>query len=278
MQRKLFVVLSLVVLLSLAASTAFAAEPAKTNATQFSYEGEWMLGEVVEAAVVAFDPITNIVLPYHAVDVWLYRPQTIAFEPWFPAEWGLAGEWIKEDFDSGLRRQSWPKYQMSDAFGFYYFKFMLPRDEVWYPCSFPCKWKCNYYNPFYGWDFHSPKVLWFSYPDAWTLTHMPLFWPWDLDWVDPWLGPIGAYGPPPFYLHYDYPVGQDATPFDTVHPMEMWVVEPVSATAMYLFEMKIVGYRWRTTDVQIEYYEEWPYLCGDPYEWPDYDLIESWAP
>ncbi len=22
--------------------------------------------------------------------------------------------------------------------------FMLPRDEVWFPCSFPLKWKCNY--------------------------------------------------------------------------------------------------------------------------------------
>jgi hypothetical protein len=283
MRRKLFIVLSLVVLMSMVATTAFAAEPAATDQTIVFYGGEWMLGEVVEDIFIAFDPVTNEILPYHPVDVWLYRPDTVygadlnlGFDPMFPANWNPA-DYIKPAWESALRRQSWPKYTESSFWGFYYFKFMLPRDEVWYPCSFPCKWQCNYYQPMLGWDFHSPKMLWFSYADAWTLSHQPLFWPWDIDWVDPFfpiLGFINPYGPPPFYEYYWYPLGQVATPFDTVHPMQLWITDAASGYAMYIAEMQILGYRWRTSDLKVgEYGEDWPYLCGGPFEFPDYDNL-----
>ena len=281
MRNKLFAVLSLVVLLSLVTTSVFAAEPQAPAIGTEVYWGDWaMLGEVWEFIVPAFDPITGdstfgpFLLDW-PVDVWLYRPDTDpAFTPRFPAEWAaLPGPWwIKAEGQSGLRRQSWPAYQGSDSFGWYYAKFMFPRENTWYPCGFPCKWVCNGFSgpPDYMWDeFHSPYVLWFSYPDTATKTYYPLFWPWDLDWVEPGLGFVNPYGPPPFYEHYDYPIALDATPFDTVHPMEVWITEGWGDVAMYIIEYGVMGYQWRTSDPEVHrYYEDWPQLCGGPYDWP----------
>jgi hypothetical protein len=293
MQRKLFLVLSLVVLMSLAGSAVAAEpqgqEPTTVNATIYTWGGEWQLGERVQDIFIAFDPLTMTILPYETVGGWLYRPDTDPiFAPRFPAEWDLVNEFVKPEGQSALRRQF---KTVSDSFGFYYFRFMLPRDENWYPCSWPCKWKCNYYNTANGWTFHSPQLLWFRYPDyrftdppkpywpepTWVMTHEPLYWPWDLGWVDPfvgWIGNYGGYGPPPLYLYYDYPILQDASPFDTVHPLEIWFVN-TDGWAMDIVELKIQGFIWQPTDTTVDdYLAEWPYICGDPYEWPDYDQID----
>jgi hypothetical protein len=277
--RKLFAILSVVVLMSMIVPAAFA-EPAEVEQTIVAYGGEWLLGEVVEDVMVAFDPVTGAILPAGApVDVWLYRPETFfGYDPVFDAEWDPA-DYIAPAFESELRRQSWPTYSEVQAFGFYYFRFMLPRDVAWYPCGFPCQWQCNYYEPFLDeWEFHSPKVLWFSYPDAYTMNRFPLFWPWDLDWFDDPLGFINPYGPPPFYTWYDYPLGQAATPFDTVHPVHLWITDG-EGYAMYIWELEILGYRWRTSDLRVDdYYLDWPYLCGGPYDFPDYGNLGSpWA-
>jgi hypothetical protein len=283
MRKKLFAVLSLVVLMSLLVPSAFAAEPMEPSiGTEVYWAGWWMLGEVFIDYVPAFDPVTgdSVFGPWllnWPIDVWLYRPDTNPFfDPIFDAEWAaLPGPWwVKAEEESALRRQSWPAYQTSDMFGGYYFKFMLPRDEVWYPCGYPCRWKCNTYvgAPLGMWtDFHSPYVLWFSYPDFWTMDHMPLFWPWDLDWWAPGLGWINPYGPPPFFEYYDYPIWMDATPFDTVHPLEMWIAEAIDGKVMYIYELGILGYQWKTSDPEMGgYYANWPELCGDVYEWPVY--------
>lgn len=283
MRHKLFAVLSLVVLMSLLVPAAFAAEPTEPALGTEVYWGDWaMLGEVWEFVFPAFDPVIGDStfgpwLLNWPIDIWLYRPDTDPiFAPRFPAEWAaLPGPWwVKAEGESALRRQSWPKYQGSDGWGWYYAKFMFPRDNVWYPCGFPCRWECNTYAgaPFFTWtEFHSPYALWFSYPDVWTAEHFPLFWPWDLDWWEPGLGWINPYGPPPFYEYYDYPIGMDATPFDTVHPMELWVAEAIDGKAMYILEFGLLGYQWKISDPEMgSYYGDWPYLCGDEYEWPVY--------
>jgi len=277
--RKFFAILCVVAMLSLTAATAFA-EPAGTDATVVAYGGEWLLGERVEDVLLAFDPVTmDILLPGTPVDVWMYRPDTfLAFDPLFDAEWDLVNDYVAPAFESELRRQTWPTYSEVQGFGFYFFRFMLPRDVAWYPCGYPCKWQCNFYDPWTtAWEFHSPAVLWFSYPDAWTMDHYPLFWPWDLDWVDAGLGNINPYGPAGWYDWYWYPVGQDATPFDTVHPVQLWI--ETEGFAMYIWELQILGYRWRTSDLEVDdYYLDWPYVCGDPYEFPDYTNLGSpWA-
>lgn len=294
MRRKVFLFLSLMVLMSLVGSAA-AVEPqgpTATEQTMLSWGGAWQLGERVQDIFYAFDPITLDPLPYEPVDIWLYRPDTAPFDPRFPGEWDPVNEFVKPQGQSALRRQ----YQTeSDAFSFYYFRFMLPRDENWYPCSWPCKWKCNYYNSMVGWEFHSPQLLWFRYPDyrftdppkpywpePWdVLTKSPLYWPWDLEWVDPylgWIGNYGGYGPPPFYEYYDYPVGQVATPYDTVHPVEIWFTN-TDGWAMDIYEVKIQGFIWQPTDTTVDdYLAEWPYVCGDPYEWPDKDQVDPWFP
>jgi hypothetical protein len=289
MRHKLFAVLSLIVLVSLLVPAAFAAEPAEPAVGTEKYWFDWTwLGEIWEIWVPAFDPvvgnsITGPFLKNYPVDIWLYRPDTDPFVPLFPAQWAaLPGPWwIKEEGESGLRRQTWPNQSMSTVTGTYYAKFMLPRDEVWYPCGFPCRWQCNVYTgaPVELWTgFHSPRLVEAIYPDDtlvglpadYTKEHFPLFWPWDLDWWDVGLGWINPYGPPDDYDFYDYPIGMDATPFDTVHPMELWIVDGINMTAMYRLEAGILGYQWKISDPEMgSYYGDWPYLCGDPYEWPD---------
>ena len=275
MRSKMFAVLILVILLSLVSSTAFAAEPQAPAVGTEVYWGGWaMLGEVWEFVVPAFDPVLGDptfgpFLLNWPVDVWLYRPDTDPFAARFPAEWAaLPGPWwIKAHEQSGLRRQTYPRFSQSDHNGWYYAKFLFPRDEVWYPCGFPCKWNCNVFwgAPIFTFtEFHSPYELWFSYPDLPTQAHYPLFWPWALDWWAPGLGYINPY-------YFDYPATLDPLPYDTVHPMEVWIVEGWADSAMYIFEFGLQGYQWKTTDPAVaNYYADWPYICGDPAEWPVY--------
>jgi hypothetical protein len=284
MRRKLFAVLSLVVLLSLVTTSVFAAEPeAPAIGTEYYWRGWGLLGEQFTIIEPAFDPITgdSVNGPFllnWPVDVWLYRPDTDPFVPMFPAEWAaLPGPWwVKAEGESSLRRQSWPRFQGSDSYGWYYAKFMVPRENTWYPCGFPCRWVCNEFSgpPFDVWDvFHSPYEMDFVYPDIETATYWPLFWPWDLDWWVPGLGFINPYGPPPLYLWYWYDPMLDATPFDTIHPLEIWVTEGWGDNAMYIYEAGVLGYQWKTSDPEVHrYYEDWPYLCGDPWEWPPVSL------
>jgi hypothetical protein len=279
MQRKLFVVLSLVVMLSLTVSAAFAEpnEPTAPETTFVIYGGEYSLGDFVEAAGLTFDPVTDEVLTYWPLEAWLYRPDTVygaddvvGFDPWFPAMWDLENDYIKPYYESSLRRQE-EASQLSDAFGQFYFKFMLPRNaaETWYPCGFPCRWQCNYYNTLDGWTLHSPKLLTYVYPDyrftdppkpywpepTWVLAHTPLFWPW-------------ASSVYPYNLEPE----DDPMPFDTVHPLEMWIVEPNGMNAMYIYEMQILGVDWTPTDTQTgDYLEEWPFICGT--DFPNMDNL-----
>lgn len=285
MQRKLFVILSLVVLLSLTASTAFAEpnEPTETDGTSYGWLGEWSLGDVVRLSGIAKDPVTNATLTYWPVEAWLYRPNTIygrdeflGFDPRFPAEWDLANVYIKPEYQSALRRQeinNSAEATLSDAFGQFFIRMMLPRNaaETWYPCGFPCRWQCNYYSTNDGWTWHSPALLTYVYPDyrftvppkpywpvpSWVLAHRPLFWPWAQ-----------------VYSYEGLTPESDPMPFDTVHPLELWILEPFEMNAMYILEMRILGVDWQPTDTKVDdYLEDWPWICGSPADFPDWDNL-----
>jgi hypothetical protein len=271
--RKLFAILSVVVMLSMIAPTVFA-EPTSVDATIVEFGGAGQLGTIFADAIPALDPVTGeIYPPGWPVEAYLYRPDTmLGYTPWFPAEWNPATEYIAPAFESELRRQTWPRNAVVAPDGFFYFAFLMPRDRAWYPCGFPCSWQCNYYDPILdAWEFHSPQAMTFVYRDPYMMDHLPLFWPWDLDWFDTLLGTVNPYGPPPFYEYYDYPITQDATPFDTVHPVELWVVDEVSDFALRIYELKVQGYRWRWSDLTVsDYVLDWPFICGGAYEFPDY--------
>ena len=155
MRKVLFTAVALVMLLSLFASSAFAAEPKRVDASN-----QAQLGEVWWFYFSGF-------APGERVDAYMYRPSTMAGWPFVDAP--VAGTWWWTGGDSAVRRQSWPAYQYADDWGFYFTMFMLPRDEVWYPCSFPLKWKCNYAIDPFTTEWHSPATQPFE---------AGMYWPW----------------------------------------------------------------------------------------------------
>lgn len=266
--RKLYALIALAVMIALVPASAFADNaPAKSDATVIAPGFDLLLGDYIITALPIQDPVTGFFLTNWPVGGYLYRPPTAggaadAYPWYFPGNFADPTQWIKAEGDSPLRRQT--GHTLTDGFGYFYSFFMVPRDEAWYPCSYPCKWKCNYFDPLQGLytEMHSPAAMVFQYnaPNFdtayWWMTHYPLFWPWDMLWVDTYLGYVN-----PYYIPYDWTV-VDASPFDTVHPMELWIVEEVGYYASYIFENKVWGYTWKNTDLVVEYPADWPYICG----------------
>jgi hypothetical protein len=206
MRRVLFATIVLVMLLG-SFSTVFA-EPQQID--------DVTLGEVwwFYFNFSAFDPGSR-------VDAWLYRPSTLAGwptvdifdDPW-PTVGPAFGTYFKPEPVSEQRRMSFAEdWLTTDVWGWYYAEFMMPRDEVWFPCSFPFKWKCNYAVGPETMIWHSPVDL-----DA----EAGLFWPHLL--LDP-----------------------AADPQDTVSPLEVLLIGPGGAT--YNIPFEVVGYYWKWTDI-----------------------------
>lgn len=275
MNRKLYAFLALAVLIALVPASAIADSPqapapVKTDATIIQPGFDLLLGDYLLFGLPIQDPVTGFYLLNWPVGGYLYRPATPGvpgaaadqYAWWFPGNFADPTQWIAGTGDSQVRRQT--GVGTTDALGYFYGFFMVPRDEVWYPCSYPCKWKCNVYSIPLGEyvEMHSPAAITFQYnaptldQAIWWMSHEPLFWPWDMFWVDPFLGYVN-----PYYIPYDWTV-IDASPFDTVHPLELWIVEEVSYYAAYLFENKVWGYTWKNTDLQVQYPEDWPFICG----------------
>lgn len=218
MRRILFLIIALVLVLS-TVGTAFAQEPSDPA----------VLGDVWLFWSWGRDPGER-------VDVYLYRPSTLAGWPFATGPW--YGTWWMDADESDARRQSWPASQTADELGFYFAEFMLPRDEVWYPCSFPYKWNCNfayYTDPFTDpvREFHSPVIL---------NQELGLLWPW-VDSV--------------YYANTgDFATAWAmANPQDTVAPMEAWFV---GETGTGIFAMEVVGYYWKWSDFNGPF--EWVYF------------------
>jgi hypothetical protein len=199
MRKVLFAAVALVMLLSLFAGSAVAAEPKRVEQ---NYIGQ--LGEVWFHYYGGF-------FPFERVDAYLYRPSTLA--GWPLVDPPVVGTWWWTGDGSQVRRQSWPDWQFADMFGYYFTQFMLPRDEVWFPCSYPLKWKCNYIIDPYTIEWHSPATQPFE---------LGMYWPW---------------------LDYD----AAANPMDTVSPLEVWLVGETGFG--WIIEFEVTGYYWKWTDI-----------------------------
>jgi len=219
MRKVLFVTMALVLLLGTFA-TAFAQE---------EFPGV-VLGDLAEIEVWGLDA-------YEAVDVYLYRPPTIAWDPvgeiWVPdypfAGGPFNGTYFYPTFESEWRRQSYPAYTEADILGYYYAEFMLPRDEAWFPCSYPYKWNCNYARTGYV-EFHSP-VWQDDFEDG-------LAWPYfDSIYYDATGDFLGAW--------------LLANPMDTVHP-HVIVVDTASSGTVG-FEFEVLGYYWKWSDLEDDF-------------------------
>lgn len=218
MRRVLYVTLLLAILLG-SFGTAVAQEPQRVEQVTPALLGEvwWFY----------FD----FGIPGIRVDAYMYRPATCdnwnailgecvpGWESW-PFVGGPAyGTWWWAGPDSDMRRQSWPSYQYTDIWGFYYAEFMFPRDEVWFPCDFPLQWKCNYVvDPFGTIEWHSPAAM------AYECRFVNPFLLECLDW--PWA----------------------VAPYDTVSPLEVYLIDEFGFG--YIIPFEVLGMYWKFSDFE----------------------------
>jgi len=184
-------------------------------------------------------------LPGERVDMYLYRPATLVYDDVLDAwvsEWPFAGgpwwgTWWWTGGDSTMRRQSWPAWQYADAYGAYYAEFMLPRDEVWYPCSYPYKWNCNYVV--YPGDPVNPPVFEYHSPAYQGNFELGLEWP----HFDAWTA----------YVVGDWDAALAmANPMDTVSPLQAYMIGETGYA--YIFDFEVDGYFWKWSDLEDGFY------------------------
>jgi len=224
--RRILYLLLVVVMLAVPASSVFAAEP---QIIEQIPSGDFYLGELVLIYTDIWDPMER-------VDAFLYRPATGEY----PAGWPLTAQapidgptgntWWKEEAASQQRRWSFADtegtiFETSDMFGIWAVILMIPRDENWYPCSFPLKWKCNYYSAEAGYELHSPQLINYLPSSTEPFPAALQYWP--------WMDIFGAA----------------ADPQDTISPLEIDVMDYDLFRTGIQFETVIVGYDWRWSDI-----------------------------
>jgi hypothetical protein len=311
--KRLFAVLAVLVIVVPLATSAFADSDFEANAgpeqwTMIGYSARelyWepdnfdpryaILGSVWEYAFWLWDPF-GFPAPNHTVDIWLWRPPTVDYgDPldwpldFIPEPWTTWGGWYLEDGSSTLRRQTWPTYATTDDVGFYYAKFMLPRNaaETWFPCGFPCRWDCTWFDPITNaWNFHAPLDVAAVYKLPILDIPTSIFWPWAYTLY--WPNPVPLGSSPWLWPSPDYPAFWAG---DTVHPLaaipseqslpdgnvtflewwdaidpdaipgsgdEFWVQNP---NYVAHWEYLVEGYLWVTTDLEMNWPDDWPLLC-----------------
>jgi hypothetical protein len=208
MRRVLFLILALVLLMP--AGAAFADAPAGLSPQVPDQAAPALLGEVWFFLGTGY-------YPFERVDVYLYAPSTLAGWPYTTGP--DFGTYFMPIGESEMRRQSYAEdFLYADEFGYYYAEFLLPRDEAWYPCSFPLKWKCNYTLAGGAVEYHSPAAMAYECEGILCLT-----WPYAVD------------------------------PMDTVAPMEAWMIgEYALSTApspVYVFPFEVLGMYWKFSDI-----------------------------
>jgi hypothetical protein len=240
MRRVLYVSVVLAMLLG-TVGVAWAEEPEQGPIIVGDYDAD-LLGDVWTYYYGGF-------FPGERVDVYLYRPATAYWnagtQAWEAQGWPLAegpywGTWwwgsdadaavnmympapeepeYYQYNDSAYRRMNLTNedavFLYADTFGWYYAEFMHSRDEVWYPCSFPLKWKCNYWADASTYVYHSPAVMAYE-----CIGPLCLDWPW-------------------------------TAPYDTVGPLEAhtfgelyWYGSP-----WYIEPYEVLGYYWKFEDL-----------------------------
>ena len=239
MRRVLFATVVLVMLLG-SFSSVFAAEPVVVD------QQEAILGQV-------WWFYADFGTPGMRVDAYMYRPATAVWDPlfmeWVPLGWPFAwgpnvgtfwwGEPAADGLvyidppetaglitlnDSEMRRMSYAEdWLYTDPWGWYYAEFMFPRDEVWYPCSFPLKWKCDYLldpgspvdPPIF--EVHSPAAMVYE-----------------------------CYWDGPFLFCLDWPWAFD--PMDTVSPLQVVILDIFGFG--YVWEFEVLGMFWKFSDIE----------------------------
>jgi hypothetical protein len=202
MKRMLVATVVLVMLFG-SVSSAFADEPQRVDQAISA-----VLGEV-------WGFYFNFGTPGLRVDAYLHRPSTLEGWP-FPGG-PVNGTYFMPIGESALRRQSYPSYQFTDQFGFYFAEFMLPRDEAWFPCSFPLKWKCNYEVGPGVIEYHSPAQMVFECREIAPMVVECLDWPWA------------------------------GNPMDTVAPLEVELIDQFGGG--YIIPFEVQGMFWKFSDI-----------------------------
>lgn len=212
MRRLLYAVI-IVAMLAIPAGSAFADAPKMEQIP----DGWWLLGELWWTPDYG-DPAFDVWAPYERVDAYMWQPSTLG-GVWPLTQAPIMGTWWAEIGASDYRRMSYAEdYFYADMFGGYYAEFMLPRDEVWFPCSFPLKWKCNFATPT-GIEYHSPAAM--AYECWWEgLNLVCLDWPWAV------------------------------APYDTIAPV---VIDIANFENMFPYgfeyELEIAGMFWKLSDI-----------------------------
>jgi hypothetical protein len=214
--RRLLFVFVVIAMLAIPTSSAFAAP----RPEQPIYAGQLYLGEIVLVSV------GGVFAPFERADAWVTRPAAV-----YPTVWPLvnppvgtgAPPWWVTAGASQTRRMSYAEEPnlVANEFGIWNAVFMLPRDEVWYPCSFPLKWKCNFEIAPGVWELHSPALVVY---DA-SIPAFLQYWPW-----------IDVFGPA-------------ADPADTISPLWLDVLNYGPVIVGQGFDIEIVGYEWKWSDI-----------------------------
>lgn len=161
--------------------------------------------------------------PNEEVDVLFYRYSTLGG---WPTGWTLQnGTWWWTGPASEQRRQL---AGTADELGFFYAEFMIPRDEAWFPCSYPFKWKCN--TVLYPGDPINDPIVDFHSPVSQGNFEAGLVWPWYASWLT------------------GQAAWDAANPMDTVSPLETCVVSDSGTGGCFWWE--VTGYFWKWTDLE----------------------------
>jgi hypothetical protein len=108
-------------------------------------------------------------------------------------------------------------FLFADNWGYYYAEFMFSRDEVWFPCSVPLKWKCNFFADAFTYVEHSPYLMTYE-----CLGVECLMWP---SWM--------------------------TERMDTVSPLEVHIQGELYdwGSAYHIFPFEVLGYIWKFQDI-----------------------------
>jgi hypothetical protein len=230
MRRFVFAVV-LVAMLALPVSGVFAAEP---QVIEQIPDGWWLLGEIWWTPDWVGDPGSFGFLPWtpgERVDSFMTRPSTMLGWPLTQAP--ITGDWWWTGPASVQRRMSYEfsgdDYKFANEWGGYYAQWLLPRDEVWFPCDYPLQWRCNTELAPGVWEYHSPA--WMAYE---CIIEGPYLICLDWPWVD--IDPVTGMNM--------------AAPYDTISPVVVDIFNPDSPFPYgYQFELEIAGYFWKFSDI-----------------------------
>jgi hypothetical protein len=242
--KRTLVVLTVLLVLSALPLSVFADEPAwgTSAAAPDALARPVLLGDQVTFDIgPVINPITGFPWAGFPIDISLYRPPTLTGWPLFDDPLPGAG-WLVVD-ESRFRRQSWPLSKTTNIWGLYQAKFMLPRENTWYPCGYPCRWDCDFYDGTTDtWDRHGPYLA--------NFTGVPFV---------PVQTPAEQLFAP---LYWPNAIFGDPITLDAVHPLEAWSFEGDTTNALpWQWEFQVIGYYWKSSDLEVDYPADWPAIC-----------------